>query len=84
MSGNRYGDLQCFTIKGTCHKIFNHGVLYNIFQYSPMSVIKLNAPLEKREAKFLELYEIGAFFDILSKTRNSNYYDLAIVVLFQG
>lgn len=47
-------------IKSTCNKNFNHGVLYNVIQFSPMSVIKLETSLEKkretkkkREAKFL-------------------------------
>lgn len=78
-------------IKSTCNKIFNHAVLYNIIRYSPMSVIKLDTPLEKkrlakkkREAKFLEIHELIAFFDTLSKRRNPNYYDLAIVLLFSG
>lgn len=72
-------------IKSTCNKIFNHGVLYNIIQFSPMSVIKLETPLEKkREAKFLEIHEIRAFFETLSRRRNPNYYDLAIVLLFSG
>ena len=39
-------------IKSTCNKIFNHGVLYNVIQFSPMSVIKLETSLEKkRETK---------------------------------
>lgn len=32
-------------IKSTCNKIFNHGVLYNIIAYSPMTAIKLDIPL---------------------------------------
>lgn len=72
-------------IKSTCNKVFNHGVLYNIIQFSPMSVIKLETPLEKkREARFLEIHEIRAFFETLSRRRNPNYYDLAIVLLFSG
>ena len=73
-------------IKSTCNKIFNHGVLYNVIQFSPMSVIKLETSLEKkREAKFLEIHEIRAFFEALSRRRNPNYYDLAIIVLlFSG
>lgn len=64
-------------IKSTCNKIFNHGVLFNIIQYSPMSVIKLDIPLKKkreakqrREAKFLEIHELNAFFETLSNRRN--------------
>nr|WP_254058937.1 tyrosine-type recombinase/integrase [Streptococcus ruminicola] len=51
-----------------------------------MSVIKLETFLEKkREAKFLEIHEIRAFFEALSRRRNPNYYDLAIIVLlFSG
>ncbi len=52
-------------IKSTCNKIFNHGVLYNVIDYSPMSVVKIDIPLEKkreakkrREAKFLEIHEL--------------------------
>lgn len=79
-------------IKSTCNKIFNHGVLYNVIQFSPMSVIKLETSLlekkretkKKREAKFLEIHEIRAFFETLSRRRNPNYYDLAIVLLFSG
>lgn len=78
-------------IKSTCNKIFNHGVLYNVIQFSPMSVIKLETSLEKKretkkkqEAKFLEIHEIRAFFETLSRRRNPNYYDLAIVLLFSG
>ncbi|MGT2866470.1 tyrosine-type recombinase/integrase [Streptococcus fryi] len=78
-------------IKSTCNKIFNHGVLYNVIDYSPMSVVKIDIPLEKkreakkrREAKFLEIHELHAFFDTLSRRRNPNYYDLAIVLLFSG
>ncbi|HEN3035150.1 TPA: site-specific integrase, partial [Streptococcus agalactiae] len=78
-------------IKSTCNKIFNHGVLYNVIPFSPMSVIKLETSLEKkreakkkRDAKFLEIHEIRAFFETLSRRRNPNYYDLAIVLLFSG
>ena len=78
-------------IKSTCNKIFNLGVLYNVIQFSPMSVIKLETSLEKkretkkkREAKFLEIHEIRAFFETLSQRRNPNYYDLVIVLLFSG
>lgn len=78
-------------IKSTCNKIFNHGVLYNIIAYSPMTAIKLDIPLEKkrevkrrREAKFLEIHELHAFFDTLRRRRNPSYYDLAIVLLFSG
>lgn len=72
-------------IKSTCNKIFNHGVLYNVIPFSPMTVIKLETSLEKkREAKFLEIHEIRAFFETLSRRRNPNYYDLAIVLLFSG
>ena len=56
-----------------------------------MSVIKLETSLEKkretkkkREAKFLEIHEIRAFFETLSQRRNPNYYDLVIVLLFSG
>lgn len=56
-----------------------------------MSVVKINVPLEKkreakkrRDAKFLEIHELHAFFDTLSRRRNPNYYDLAIVLLFSG
>ena len=54
-----------------------------------MSVIKLETSLEKkretkkkREAKFLEIHEIRAFFETLSQRRNPNYYNLVIVLLF--
>jgi len=56
-----------------------------------MSVIKLETSLEKkretkkkREAKFLEIHEIRAFFETLSQRSNPNYYDLVIVLLFSG
>ena len=56
-----------------------------------MSVIKLETSLEKkretkkkREAKFLEIHEIRAFFETLSQRRNPNYYNLVIVILFSG
>ena len=56
-----------------------------------MSVIKLETSLEKkretkkkREAKFLEIHEIRAFFETLSQRRNPNYYNLVIVLLFSG
>ena len=78
-------------IKSTCNKIFNHGVLFNIIDYSPMTVVKIDVPLHKkreakrrRDAKFLEIEELHAFFDALSRRRNPNYYDLAIVLLFSG
>ncbi|MFU2181771.1 tyrosine-type recombinase/integrase [Streptococcus pluranimalium] len=78
-------------IKSTCNKIFNHGIMYNIIPYSPMSVIKIDVPLEKkreakkkRDAKFLEIHELVAFFETLSRRRNANYYDLAIVLLCSG
>ena len=78
-------------IKSTCNKIFNHGVLFNVIDYSPMSVVKIDVSLEKkkearrrRDAKFLEIHELHAFFDTLSRRRNPNYYDLAIVLLFSG
>ena len=39
---------------------------------------------KKREAKFLEIHEIRAFFETLSQRRNPNYYNLVIVLLFSG
>ncbi len=35
-------------IKSTCNKIFNHGVLYNVIKYSPMTAVKIDVPLEKK------------------------------------
>ncbi|HES9545573.1 TPA: site-specific integrase [Streptococcus pneumoniae] len=78
-------------IKSTCNKIFNHGVLYNVIKFSPMTAVKLDISLEKRrkakerhDSKFLEIHELHAFFDVLSQCRNANYYDLAIVLLLTG
>ncbi|HEW9720593.1 TPA: site-specific integrase [Streptococcus pneumoniae] len=78
-------------IKSTCNKIFNHGVLYNVIKFSPMTAVKLDISLEKRrkakerhDSKFLEVHELHAFFDVLSQCRNANYYDLAIVLLLTG
>ncbi|HEU0744544.1 TPA: site-specific integrase [Streptococcus pneumoniae] len=78
-------------IKSTCNKIFNHGVLYNVIKYSPMTAVKIDVPLEKKrearkrlDAKFLEIHELQAFFDVLGQCRNASYYDLAIVLLLTG
>ncbi|MDY4761619.1 tyrosine-type recombinase/integrase [Streptococcus thoraltensis] len=78
-------------IKSTCNKIFNHGIMYNIIPYSPMSVVKVEVSLDKKrmakkkhEAKFLEVHELIVFFEALSRRRNPNYYDLAIVLLCSG
>lgn len=78
-------------IKSTCNKIFNHGVLYGIIKFSPMTAVKVDISLDKKraakkrhDAKFLEIHELHAFFDVLSKGRNPNYYDLAIVLLLTG
>lgn len=78
-------------IKSTCNKIFNHGVLYNVIKFSPMTAVKLDISLEKRrkakerhDSKFLEIHELHAFFDVLRQCRNANYYDLAIVLLLTG
>lgn len=72
-------------IKSTCNKIFNHGVLYNVIKYSPMTAVKIDVPLEKKrearkrlDAKFLEIHELQAFFDVLGQCRNASYYDLAM------
>lgn len=78
-------------IKSTCNKIFNHGVLYNVIKYSPMTAVKIDVPLEKKresrkrlDAKFLAIHELQAFFDVLGQCRNASYYDLAIVLLLTG
>jgi integrase len=78
-------------IKSTFNKIFDHGVLYDVIPFSPTKAIKLTASPEKRkaererrEAKFLEPFEIVAFLDELNKRRNKNYYDLALFLLFTG
>lgn len=75
-------------IKSTCNKIFNHGIMYNIIPYSPMSVVKVEVSLDKKriakkkhEAKLLEVHGLIVFFEALSRRRNPNYYDLAIVLL---
>lgn len=51
-------------IKSTYNKIFNHSSLYNVIPYAPMSVVKINTSIEKREAKFLELHELAAFLKL--------------------
>ena len=78
-------------IKGALKKIFNHGVLYGVIEYSPLLAVKVDvSPNKKKEArirrekKFLEVHELKAFFTELSKRRNANYYDLAIFLLFTG
>jgi len=75
----------------TFNKAFDHGVLYNIVQVSPMSAVVLHTPLEKRKAvkkrkddKFLEPNELKAFLTEMSKGRNPNYYDLCLFLLYSG
>lgn len=78
-------------IRSTLNKVFNHGVLYGILKYSPLTVVKVNVSIQKkrearinREKKFLEIHELVAFFKEFEKRRNPNYYDLAIFLLFTG
>ena len=62
-------------IKSTCNKIFNHGVLYNVIQFSPMSVIKLETSLEKkRETK----KDFDAKRSILHIDKALQYHDLKV------
>ncbi|HFS6210197.1 TPA: tyrosine-type recombinase/integrase [Streptococcus pneumoniae] len=56
-----------------------------------MTAVKIDVPLEKKrearkrlDAKFLEIHELQAFFDVLGQCRNASYYDLAIVLLLTG
>lgn len=78
-------------IRCSLNKVFAHGVLYGIIQYSPVTTVKVSVSIQKkrevrinREKKFLELHELNAFFNELSTRRNGNYYDLAIFLLFTG
>lgn len=77
-------------IKSTCNKIFNHGIMYNIIPYSPMSVVKVEVSLDKKriakkkhEAKFLEVHELIVFFEALIRRKNPNYYDLVLFCFVQ-
>ena len=78
-------------IKSTLSQVFNHGVLYGIIKFSPMAVVKISVSSQKkyecrqrRNQKFLEVHELKAFFAELGKRRNTNYYDLALFLLFAG
>ncbi len=77
--------------KSCLNKIFDHGVLYGIITFSPMTSVKVTVSSKKkkevrvnRDKKFLEIHEISVLFNELSMRRNPNYYDLAIFLLFSG
>lgn len=76
-------------IKSSLNKVCDHAVLYQILPYNPIRSVKVSVSRDKkreeklrRDKKFLEIFELQAFFEEFSKRRNPNYYDLAIVLLF--
>jgi len=62
-------------IKSTCNKIFNHGVLYNVIKFSPMTAVKLDISLEKRR-KAKERHDSKSY----SNTCKQQYYSKIIIV----
>lgn len=58
--------------KSCLNKIFEHGVLYGIVSFSPMTSVRASVSAQKRkevrvnrEKKFLEIHEISALFNEL-------------------
>ena len=78
-------------IKSTLNKIFRYAVKHRILVYSPMSVVELNLPREKkmepkirRKLKYLEPHELNAFLTEVKKSVNPVYYQLTLFLVNTG
>lgn len=78
-------------IKSTLNKIFKYAVKFKILTYSPMSVVELNMPREKklepktrRRLKYLEPHELNAFLTEIKRTVNPAYYYLTVFLVNTG
>lgn len=78
-------------IKSTLNKIFRYAVKHRILVYSPMSVVELNLPREKkmepkirRKLKYLEPHELNAFLTEVKKSVNPVYYHLTLFLVNTG
>ncbi|EOL42967.1 hypothetical protein RV11_GL003213 [Enterococcus phoeniculicola] len=78
-------------IKSTLNKIFRFSVKHGLLNYTPMSAVELNMTREKRQEvrkkrkkKYLEPYELNAFFSEIKKRLNQNYFYLTVFLVYSG
>lgn len=78
-------------IKSTLNRIFRYAVKHRLLVNTPMAVVELVVPREKkreikkkRENKYLEPYELKAFLAETKKGKNRIYYYLTLFLVHSG